>query len=131
MRQVTASASTAEQQDSRPPNAQVMRASALRLLSQDAEPPAADELATLTMMLREHMELLIPEVAVIAGRLPEDNIPRYCALACVGEARGKLRVGPGPGAGGDVEYTRKLARSLNALCDHWENLGGARPGAGQ
>jgi len=63
--------------------------------------------------------------------MPKDDIPRYCALACVGEARGKLRAGPDPGVGGDIGYTRKLARSLNALCDHWENLSGVRPGGGQ
>jgi hypothetical protein len=52
-----------------------MRESARRLLVEGAPLPATDELAKLTVMLREHMELLIPEVAVIAGRLPKDDTP--------------------------------------------------------
>lgn len=108
-----------------------MRASARRLLAEDAIQPDAAELDTLTLTLRGHMELLIPEVEQAAGELPEDNIPRYCALACIGEARGKLRAGPGLGVGGPVAYARRLSRSLNALCDHHENLHGVRPEAGR
>jgi hypothetical protein len=114
-----------------PPDIETMRTSARRLLAGDAIQPGADELDTLTLTLRGHMELLIPDVEAAAGKQPKDDIPRYCALACVGEARGKLRAGQGPGADGGVTYTRKLARSLNALCDHWENLNGVRPGAGR
>jgi len=114
-----------------PPDIETMRASARRLLVEDAIQPGADELDTLTLTLRGHMELLAPEVEATARRLPEDNIPRYCALACVGEARSKLRAGPSPGDSGVVTYARKLSRSLNALCDHWENLSGVRPGAGR
>jgi hypothetical protein len=114
-----------------PPDIETMRTSARRLLVEDAIQPGADELATLTVMLRGHMELLAPEVEAIAEREPKDSIPRYCALACVGEARGKLRAGQGAGADGGVAYTRKLARSLNALCDHYENLNGVRPAAGR
>lgn len=114
-----------------PPDIETMRTSARILLVEGADVPAPDELVTLTLTLRGHMELLAPEVEAIAGREPKDSIPRYCALACVGEARGKLRAGQGPGADGGVTYTRKLARSLNALCDHWENLNGVRPGAGR
>lgn len=127
MRQVTASPSTAEEQDCRPPDIEEMRASARLLLAENAVQPALAELDTLTLTLRGHMELLAPEVEATAERLPKDDIPRYCALACVGEARGKLRAGPGPT--GDVVYAHKLARSLNALCDHWENLNGVRPAA--
>jgi hypothetical protein len=110
-----------------PPDIETMRTSARRLLVEDAIEPDADELDTLTAALRGHMELLAPEVEATAERLSKDDIPRYCALACVGEARGKLRAGPG--LVGGVAYARKLARSLNALCDHWENLNGVRPGA--
>lgn len=112
-----------------PPDIETMRTSARRLLAGDAIQPAADELATLTLTLRGHMELLAPEVEQAAGRLPKDDIPRYCALACVGEARGKLRARPE--AGGAVAYAYKLARSLNALVDHWETLNGVRPGVGR
>jgi hypothetical protein len=117
--------------DQHPPDIETMRTSVRRLLAENAVQPGADDLAALTLTLRGHMELLIPEVESIAGRLPEDHIPRYCALACVGEARTKLRTGPHPGTGGGIPYARRLARSLNALADHWENLNGVRPGAGR
>ncbi|MFD3503736.1 DUF6415 family natural product biosynthesis protein [Streptomyces sp. NPDC058678] len=123
----------AEEQNHAPPDIETMRATALRLLGPDdgpdVLPPAADELDTLTLALRGHLELLGPEVERMAGRLDRESIPRYCALACVGEARGKLRARPGRGPHGPVAYARRLARVLNALCDHHEKLpqsGGSR-----
>lgn len=116
-----------------PVDVATMRETANILLDPDAcpdgaLPPAADELDTLTRILRGHLELLAPEVEKAAGRLDKESIPRFCALACVGEARGKLRAEPGRGPHGPVAYARRLARVLNALCDHHENLsaGGAR-----
>jgi hypothetical protein len=113
-----------------PPDIETMRESARILLAEDAEPLVLDELDTLTLALRGRIDLLIPEVTLAAAREPKDSIPRYCALACVGEARGKLRAGQGAEADSGVAYARKLARSLNALCDHWENLSQYQ-GAGQ
>ena len=129
MRQVTASLSTAEEQDSRPPDIEEMRTSTALLLGPDGAPdvlpPAGDELDTLTAALRGHMELLIPEVERAAGpRLK--SVESYCAAACVGEARRKLSVTPRPGLEARVAHARRLARSLNALCSHWEILHGVR-----
>lgn len=118
----------AEQARSDPPDLATMRETASRLLGEDdgpdALPPSADEVNTLTLTLRGHLELLAPEVERIAGK-PRD-IPRYCALACVGEARCKLRATPAPGASGAVAHARRLARVLNALCDHHERLADGR-----
>lgn len=115
----------------RPPDIEEMRESTALLLDPDgvpeALPPTGDELATLTVMLRGHLELLAPEVARAAGRLDKESIPRYCAIACVGEARRKLRATPDSRPGGGVAYARRLARVLNALCGHWETLAGVRP----
>ncbi|MFE3635491.1 DUF6415 family natural product biosynthesis protein [Streptomyces cellostaticus] len=86
----------------------------------DALPPAPREVGALTVALRGHLELLVPEVESRAGRLSEDSIPRYCAMACVGEARRKLGGGARPG--GDVVHARRLARVLRALCDHYEQM---------
>ncbi|MEU4168838.1 DUF6415 family natural product biosynthesis protein [Streptomyces sp. NPDC026665] len=94
------------------------------LLPLPDEPPAGLDVDALTQTLREHMDRLIPEIERWAGRLHRDDVPRYCALACVGEARGKLRASPNSGPGGDLAYARKLARSLTALCDHFETLTG-------
>lgn len=129
MRPVTGPSSTAEEQDSRPPDIQVMRAGARRLLVEDAELPALDELDTAALALRGHIHLLIPEVERAAARQPKDSIPRYCALACIGEAHNKLRLGDGGTLPIRVSVVRKLARVVNALCDHYENLGSAHPGA--
>lgn len=105
-----------------------MRATAARLLGPDDAPdilpPTAAELDTLTATLRGHLHLLIPEVEQAARRLRTKSIPRYCALACVGEARGKLRA---QASHSPVAHARRLARVLNALCDHYETLTRATP----
>ncbi|MFI7300855.1 DUF6415 family natural product biosynthesis protein [Streptomyces sp. NPDC050121] len=92
----------------------VMRETVEIVLNPDAAPEAlalpADEVVTLTKTLRGHLDLLIPEVEQAAGKLDDTSVPRYCALACVGEARGKLRTGPSPRLGGDIGHARRLAR---------------------
>lgn len=87
-------------------------------------PPAPGELETLTLQLRGHLELMLPEVEETAKQLPSQSIPRFCALACVGEARARLRADPTPRFGGPAGHARRLARTLNALCDHYEHLSG-------
>lgn len=114
--------------DTHPLDIKVMRETAAILLEPDAAPevlaPPPTELETLIPLLRSQLEWLAPEVEHAAGKLDKNSVPRYCALACVGEARGKLRAKPNPGPGGDAAYARKLARVLHALCDHYENFGG-------
>lgn len=110
-----------------PVDIDTMRASiALLLPRETVTPPAEERLSTLTVTLRGHMNLLIPEVEQLTARLPADDVPRYCALACVGEARRKLRARPAPGPYEAVAHARRLARSLAALCDHFEALNGDR-----
>ncbi|MFD6549046.1 DUF6415 family natural product biosynthesis protein [Streptomyces sp. NPDC058398] len=124
--QTTARPPSAEEAGGRPPDIATMRSGVRRFLAEDALPPGAHELDTLTLQLRGHMQLLIPEVEQIITRLPEDDVPRYCALACVGEARRKLDVAPRPGLSAGIAHARRMARSLNALCDHYENFSGDR-----
>ncbi|WP_435210747.1 DUF6415 family natural product biosynthesis protein [Streptomyces sp. bgisy034] len=107
-----------------PVDLETMRATALRLLAENAEPPTPDELETLTLTLRGMIMLAIPEVEISAGRLPEDDVPRACALACVGEARMRLNLEPGRPLPAGIAHAQRLARSVNALCDHLQNLGG-------
>lgn len=120
MHQDTRSATGAEC-DPAPPDIGTMRESARILLAEDAG-PVLDQLDTLALTLRSHIQLLIPEVAKAAAREPKDSIPRYCALACLGEARNKLRLGSDGTLPIRLSSARKLARVLNALCDHHENL---------
>ncbi|MEU6003535.1 DUF6415 family natural product biosynthesis protein [Streptomyces sp. NPDC047197] len=70
--------------------------------------------------------LTIPEVESAAWKLAEDDVPRACALACIGEARMKLGTEARPGPPAGIAHAQKLARVLNALADHFENLGGDR-----
>lgn len=108
------------------PDIEAIRDSARVLLREDAALPAPAELEKLTVALRGHIRQLIPEVAAAAAAEPKNSIPRYCALACIGEARNKLRLGDGGTSAIRVSVARKLARSVNALCDHHENLNGVR-----
>ena len=102
-----------------------MRETAGLLLGPEGErralPPVPENLDVLTLALRGHLEVLIPEVERMARLLPKDSVPRYCASACVSEARGRLQAGPSPGYGGEAGHARRLARVLRALCDHYEN----------
>ncbi|MEV0170404.1 DUF6415 family natural product biosynthesis protein [Streptomyces sp. NPDC050803] len=109
-----------------PVDVATMRASVAQVLPPDVTPSDAATLDTLTGLLRGHMELIIPEVEQAAVRAPADGVPRYCALASLGEARRKLGAVRGTGAYDAVVYARKLARSLLALCDHYETLTGVR-----
>lgn len=115
-------------EDCLPPDIATMRDTVNRLLDPDATPdalpPASEELDALTVLLRGQLELLVPEIESRARRLGKDSIPRFCALACVGEARERLRAEPSQRFGGRAGYARRLARALNALCDHYERLGG-------
>ncbi|MGW2707231.1 DUF6415 family natural product biosynthesis protein [Streptomyces sp. NPDC001340] len=114
---------TAEQ-DQAPPDIETMRSSVRRALLDAPSMSGMSELDTLARTLRGHMQVLIPEVAAAAARQPQDGIPRHCALACVGEARRKLGIGNGETLPVRVAVTQKLARSVNALCDHIEILAG-------
>ncbi|MFI1767547.1 DUF6415 family natural product biosynthesis protein [Streptomyces sp. NPDC020800] len=109
----------------------MMRGTAAQLLGPDdgpdALPPASAELGALAAALRGHLEVLIPQVEAKAGRLHKNNPTRFCALACVGEASRKLRVADGCTPAVRVAVARKLARSVNALCDHYAKLCGEAP----
>ena len=123
--------STSQLNGTRPPDVATMRAVIDRLLDPgalpEALPLAPGELETLTLQLRGHLELLVPEVEERAKRLPRESIPRFCVLACLGEARERLRAVPTPRFGGPAGHARRLARTLNAVCDHWENLAESPP----
>lgn len=100
-----------------------MRQTIGRLLPPDVEPLTGAQVQALTATLRGYLEQVIPEVESAALKLPKDDIPRYVALACVDEARGRLGRTTDALRGHDaLVYARRLARSVNALCDHYEAL---------
>ncbi|MEV7975740.1 DUF6415 family natural product biosynthesis protein [Streptomyces sp. NPDC086519] len=125
MRHATVHPPTAEGQDQAPPDITTMRATANRLLALDAKPIKAEELDTLRLALRGHIELMIPEVERLAGSFAKGDVSRECALAGVREARMRLGLRPGFNSPGQMTVAMKLARSVNALCDHYRILGGA------
>lgn len=118
----------AETADARPPDIAMMRATASRLLAEDAEEPAADEVHVLISTLRGHLELIIPEVEWAIARQPDDDpaltIPVACAAIATADVRRTLAATIRPGLDSAVRHSRRLARRLNAMCDHFETLGG-------
>lgn len=104
-----------------------MRTAVNRLLDPDsvgeAMPPAGDKLDTLTLQMRGHIELLAPEVEQEARALKADSVARYTVLGCVWEARSRLEAKPTARSGGAIGHARRMARVLNALCDHYERIG--------
>ncbi|MEV7286058.1 DUF6415 family natural product biosynthesis protein [Streptomyces sp. NPDC093252] len=104
-----------------------MREAVRRLLGEHDEPPDEPEPETLLLQLRGHLMLAIPEVQRAAARFPEDDIPRACALAAVAEARARLAVRPRASPAARLAHARLLARSVGALCDHYENLSTPHP----
>ncbi|WP_430378399.1 DUF6415 family natural product biosynthesis protein [Streptomyces sp. B1-3] len=105
---------------------ETMRKSARLLLTADAEPRTAAELRKLTARLRGHVAVAVPDVETLALALPEDDVPRACALACVGEARQRFnQLSGGDTVTAQLDLARGLAHVVNALMDHYENLGGS------
>lgn len=111
-----------------PPDIATMRATAAPVLGPDdgpdALPPGAEGLETLDGTLRGHLQLLIPDVQKAASSRRKD-VQTYCALVCIGEARGKLTVATAGTPAARVHHARRLARVLLALCEHYERLAGS------
>ncbi|MQS35421.1 DUF6415 family natural product biosynthesis protein [Streptomyces katsurahamanus] len=95
-----------------------MRDTAGRLLSPDAAPLPAGELARLIELLRGYVELLVPEVRRLAAAAsPVDPAAR---VAEVGAAEAVRRLNAGTRA--DAGCAERLARSVVSLCHHFETL---------
>lgn len=105
-----------------PVDVTTMRTLVARLLDANTEPPSDDELRTLTLQLRGHLMLLIPEVEDRTRGRAADDAVRVRALAGVGEARRRLDQLPGRNLIGEIKHAQALARSVRALCNHLENL---------
>ena len=108
--------------DALPLDLETMRSTALRFLAEAEQPFAPGELEIRTLLLRGHAMLLISEVTSAAENLPRDDVPRACALACIGEANMRLKLQAHPGLDTRMAHAQRLARSVRALCDHYESL---------
>ncbi|MFG2969340.1 DUF6415 family natural product biosynthesis protein [Streptomyces sp. NPDC048288] len=115
-----------EAQDRLAPDIETMRSTAHRFLASDARPIPTGEVQTLGTALRGQIAELIPTIEAMTRQFPADDIPSACALACTREARIRLGLRPGYNSPGQMTVAMKLARSVTALCDHFENLGGGQ-----
>ncbi|MGW7341035.1 DUF6415 family natural product biosynthesis protein [Streptomyces sp. NPDC054808] len=108
-----------------PPDIATVRATVRRLLAEDAAPIEDAEVAEMIARLREDITGLIPAVEALTQTLPKDDVPRACALACIGEARMRLRLGNGDTEPVRLSVAVRMARTANALADHHQALGRA------
>ncbi|MEU0967852.1 DUF6415 family natural product biosynthesis protein [Streptomyces sp. NPDC005917] len=115
-----------EQVEALPLDIPTMRATARRLLAADAGEPAADEVPVLLSTLRGHLELIVPVVERCAAFKPDDDqrwmAPVNCAIIAAADTRRAMSAEIHPGADAAVRHARRLARRLNAMCDHFETL---------
>ncbi|MFJ6656026.1 DUF6415 family natural product biosynthesis protein [Streptomyces sp. NPDC091377] len=81
-----------------------------------------DELELLTSRLRGHLMLAIPAVQEATTKHPEDDIPAACALVGVQDARLRLDKEPAATRAAGIAHAQLLARSVMALCDHYQSL---------
>ncbi|MDL2075057.1 DUF6415 family natural product biosynthesis protein [Streptomyces sp. GXMU-J15] len=113
---------TTEETRATPVDIAAMRTVVAEVLPPEVTPTDPATLGRLIGLLRGHIERLIPEVEQAAAQRPVDDVPRYVALACVTEARGKLEAVPALLPYDMAAHARRLGRSLLALCDHYEAL---------
>jgi len=112
--------------DPRPADVAVMRETARRLLSIGEVPPLVEDVAELSAMLRGHVELLVPEIEALLPGFPVGDVPAAIARVGAEEASRRLNAPQGPGTDAAYRQAKKLAMSVFSLCDHYENLRGAR-----
>ncbi|GAB2714313.1 DUF6415 family natural product biosynthesis protein [Streptomyces bullii] len=73
---------------------------------------------------RTFVEHLIPQVEELAAARSRDDVPAQVALAGVAEARRRLIEPEAAGLKGEVARVQRLARSVIALCTHYDALTG-------
>ncbi|MFJ6657799.1 DUF6415 family natural product biosynthesis protein [Streptomyces sp. NPDC091377] len=101
-----------------------MRDAARRILGGQMGMVTDDELELITSRLRGHLMLAIPAVQEATTKHPEGDIPSACALVGVQDARQRLDKEPAATRTAGLAHVQLLARSVMALCDHYESLTG-------
>ncbi|MEU9405017.1 DUF6415 family natural product biosynthesis protein [Streptomyces sp. NPDC048281] len=80
------------------------------------------ELVKLSATYRDHIRELISAVRARAYVLPQTSADRTAALAGIGEAEARLRLGNGETDRVRGAVAVRLARSVKCLCGHYERL---------
>jgi hypothetical protein len=102
-----------------------MRAAAEDLLGEDTL-PRWDDLQEKAVLLRGHLMVLVPAVEDLAAQQPKDDVPAHVARIGLDEARRRMDEIEGIGLASEFKRVQRLARSVRALCDHYETLTGLR-----
>ncbi|MFF5087689.1 DUF6415 family natural product biosynthesis protein [Streptomyces niveus] len=95
-----------------------MTAAAAALLDDDVEAPTGEALTSLNLQLRGHLNLLISELEQRCDVARPRDVA--CAQAGIGEAQRRLAADPSSLV--PVRQATLLARSIEALCRHFQRL---------
>jgi hypothetical protein len=116
--------STKQQADCHAPTTATMRAAATWFLDQSML-PRHETLKLWHQDLGGFLRHLMPEIEQLAANLPENDVPARVAMVGVGEAQRRLHEPEAAGLLGEAQRVQRLARSVVALCDHYDALSGA------
>ncbi|MFD5425197.1 DUF6415 family natural product biosynthesis protein [Streptomyces sp. NPDC127084] len=103
-----------------PPDLATMRDVARQVMA-DEETASAE----LVPAMCGFVYLMVPEVQALIRHAPLGDVPAQVAQVAVDGACRQVKTPPGGGLTAARRHARKIATSLLALCDHYENL---RPG---
>ncbi|MGP4010513.1 DUF6415 family natural product biosynthesis protein [Streptomyces sp. 4N124] len=98
-----------------------LRAVAVEFLGESMLPRYEDLQRSARDFQRDLWQLISQIEQLTEGR---EDAPARVALAGIGEARRRLDLIERPGLHGEVERVKRLARSVIALCDHYDTLTG-------
>jgi hypothetical protein len=98
-----------------------MRDTVRRLYAMDEQAPPED-IDDITEALRGHVRLMVPELAKVVRSQPIGDITAQIAQIGLDEAWRRLMTPPGFGPDAAYRRARKLAMSVQSLCDHYEGL---------
>jgi hypothetical protein len=107
--------------DARPLDIPTMRATVRRLYSMDGT-ATLEDLDEITELLRGHVRLMVPELRDVIRRQPAGDVGAQIAEYGVDEAWRRLNTTPGFGSEAIYRRARKLAMSVQSLCDHYETF---------
>jgi hypothetical protein len=105
---------------------ETIRSAVAAVLAPDAYPQDG-ELEEQRLLLFQHLREVIPVVEDAARRRPTESVLRAVAAAEAETARELLDAHPEPGLRAALQHVRRLARSAQSLCGHYDMLTGARP----
>jgi hypothetical protein len=98
-----------------------MRDSVRCLYAMDEKVPPKD-LDEIIELLRGHVRFMVPELAAVVRSQPNGDVNAQIAQIGLDEAWRRLMTPPGFGPDAAYRRARKLAMSVQSLCDHYESL---------